>query len=150
MSLTTLFTTPTPKFDVADGRRASQQAVALARELGDRKAESKALWNLMNLNVYGGGDNAEAVEAGERSLALARELDAREQVAFTLTDIWRLYTAIGEKSCSMYFSQMRTPSPRASRRGKVRRMRLMCREDSSLPYFAGMATSLTRQLRMLR
>ena len=96
MSLTTLLTTPTPKFDVADGRRASQQAVALARELGDRGAESKALWNLMNLNVYGGGDNGEAVEAGERSLALARELGAREQVAFALTDIWRPYTAIGD------------------------------------------------------
>ena len=96
MSLTTLLTTPTPKFDVAEGRRASQQTVALARELGDRDAESKALWNLMNLNVYGGGDNAEAVEAGERSLALARELGAREQVAFALTDIWRPYTAIGD------------------------------------------------------
>jgi len=96
MSLTTLLTTPTPKFDVPDGRRASQQAVALARELGDRGAESKALWNLMNLNVYGGGDNGEAVEAGERSLALARELNAREQVAFALTDIWRPYTAIGD------------------------------------------------------
>jgi class 3 adenylate cyclase/tetratricopeptide (TPR) repeat protein len=96
MSLTTLLTTPTPKFDVDDGRRASQQAVALARALGDRGAESKALWNLMNLNVYGGGDNGEAVEAGERSLALARELDAREQVAFALTDIWRPYTAIGD------------------------------------------------------
>jgi class 3 adenylate cyclase/tetratricopeptide (TPR) repeat protein len=96
MSLTTLLTTPTPKFDVADGRRASQQAVALARELGDRGAESKALWNLMNLNVYGGGDNDEAVEAGERSLALARELDDREQVAFAQTDIWRPYTAIGD------------------------------------------------------
>jgi len=68
----------------------------LARELGDRGAESKALWNLMNLNVYGGGDNGEAVEAGERSLALARELNAREQVAFALTDIWRPYTAIGD------------------------------------------------------
>ncbi|HEX2422610.1 MAG TPA: hypothetical protein VHN56_05620, partial [Actinomycetota bacterium] len=96
MSLTTLLTTPTPKFDVVNGRRASQQAVALARELGDRGAESKALWNLMNLNVYGGGDNGEAMEAGERSLALARELDARERVAFTLTDIWRPYTANGD------------------------------------------------------
>jgi hypothetical protein len=80
MSLTTLLTTPTPKFDVADGRRASQQAVALARELGDRGAESKALWNLMNLNVYGGGDNDEAVTAGERSLELARELGPRTGV----------------------------------------------------------------------
>jgi len=96
MSLTTLLTTPTPKFDVTEGRRASHQTVALARELGDRDAESKALWNLMNLNVYGGGDNAEAVDVGERSLALARELDAREQVAFTLTDIWRVYTAVGD------------------------------------------------------
>jgi class 3 adenylate cyclase/tetratricopeptide (TPR) repeat protein len=96
MSLTTLLTTPTPKFDVTEGRRASHQTVALARELSDRDAESKALWNLMNLNVYGGGDNAEAVEVGERSLALARELDAREQVAFTLTDIWRVYTAVGD------------------------------------------------------
>ena len=96
MSLTTLLTTPTPKFDVTEGRRASHQTVAFARELGDRDAESKALWNLMNLNVYGGGDNAEAVEAGERSLELARELDAREQVAFTLTDIWRPYTAVGD------------------------------------------------------
>src|SRR4029077_16245206 len=93
---TTLLTTPTPKFDVTEGRRASHQTVAFARELGDRDAESKALWNLMNLNVYGGGDNAEAVEAGERSLELARELDAREQVAFTLTDIWRPYTAVGD------------------------------------------------------
>src|SRR6476660_8220408 len=96
MSLTTLLTTPTPKFDVTEGRRASHQTVALARELGDRDAESKALWNLMNLNVYGGGDNAEAVEVGERSLALARELDSREQVAFTLTDIWRVYTGVGD------------------------------------------------------
>src|SRR6476469_9138064 len=71
MSLTTLLTTPTPKFDVADGRRASQQAVALARELGDRRAESKALWNLMNLNVYGGGDKGEAEAIGD--LAAARK-----------------------------------------------------------------------------
>ena len=68
MSLTTLYATPTPKFDVADGRLAAHQTVHLARELGDRKAESKALWNLMNLNVFGGGDNREATEAGERSL----------------------------------------------------------------------------------
>jgi class 3 adenylate cyclase/tetratricopeptide (TPR) repeat protein len=96
MSLTTLYATPTPKFDVADGRRASQQAVALARELGDRGAESKALWTLVNVNVFGGGDMHEAVDAGERSLSLARELGAREQTAFTLNDLWRPYVAIGD------------------------------------------------------
>jgi len=96
MSLTTLYATPTPKFDVADGRLAAHEAVHLAQELGDRKAESKALWNLMNLNVFGGGDNREATEAGKRSLALAREIDAREQVAFTLSDLWRPYAAMGD------------------------------------------------------
>ena len=96
MSLTTLYATPTPKFDVADGRFAALEAVHLAQELGDRKAESKALWNLMNLNVFGGGDNREATEAGERSLALAREIGAREQIAFTLSDLWRPYAAMGD------------------------------------------------------
>jgi class 3 adenylate cyclase/tetratricopeptide (TPR) repeat protein len=96
MSLTTLYATPTPKFDVADGRLAAQQTVHLARELDDRKAESKALWNLMNLNVFGGGDNREATEAGERSLAFARQIDAREQIAFTLSDLWRPYAAMGD------------------------------------------------------
>ena len=96
MSLTTLYATPTPKFDVAKGRLASQEAERLAAELGDHEAESKALWNLMNLNVYGSGDPREALEAGERSLALARELDAREQIAFTMTDLWRPYVWVGD------------------------------------------------------
>ena len=96
MSLTTLYATPTPKFDVADGRFAALEAVHLAQELGDRKAESKALWNLMNLNVFGGGDSREATEAGGRSLALAREIGAREQIAFTLSDLWRPYAAMGD------------------------------------------------------
>src|SRR5207247_4130020 len=98
MSLTTLLATPTPKFDVLEGRRAALETVRLARELDDTAAESKAWWNLMNANVYGGGDHAEAVEAGERSLELAREIGAREQIAFTLTDLWRPYTAAGDLS----------------------------------------------------
>jgi class 3 adenylate cyclase/tetratricopeptide (TPR) repeat protein len=95
LSLATLFSTPTPKFDAERGRALSERALDLARRLGDRVAESKALWNLMILNVYGGGDLREAVEAGERSLAIARELNAREQMAFTLNDLWRPYVVIG-------------------------------------------------------
>jgi class 3 adenylate cyclase/tetratricopeptide (TPR) repeat protein len=95
LALATLFSTPTPKFDADRGRALSGRTLELARELGDRRAESKALWNLMILNVYGGGDLREAVDAGERSLAIARELNAREQMAFTLNDLWRPYVAIG-------------------------------------------------------
>jgi class 3 adenylate cyclase/tetratricopeptide (TPR) repeat protein len=96
MALTTLYATPTPVFDGVAGRELAERTIALARELDDRPAESKALWNLMILNVYSLGDPAEAVEAGERSLSIARELNAREQIAFTLNDLWRPYAAIGD------------------------------------------------------
>ena len=94
MALATMFSTPTPKFDAERGRALSERTLDLARQLGDRVAESKALWNLMILSVFGGGDLSEAVDAGERSLAIARELDAREQMAFTLNDLWRPYASV--------------------------------------------------------
>jgi class 3 adenylate cyclase/tetratricopeptide (TPR) repeat protein len=96
MSLTTLYTTATSKFDAERGERAAHRAVELARDLGDRAAESKALWNLMNLFIYSSGDQREALEAGERSLELAREADAHEQMAFTMTDLWRPYASAGD------------------------------------------------------
>jgi class 3 adenylate cyclase/tetratricopeptide (TPR) repeat protein len=89
MALTTVYATPTPKFDAERGRSLAEHALALSRELGERVAESKALWNLMILDVYGGGDLREAVEVGRRSLDIARELNIREQLAFTLNDLWR-------------------------------------------------------------
>lgn len=99
-ALTTLYATPTPVFDAVRGRELFDRTIVLARELHDRAAESKALWNLMILNTYSGGDPAEAVEAGERSLAIARELDAREQIALTLNDLWRPYAASGDLRAS--------------------------------------------------
>ncbi len=68
----------------------------MARRIGDRAAEARALWNIVVANVYGGGDAARAVEAGEASLAIARELGEREQVAFTLNDVCRAYMAKGD------------------------------------------------------
>jgi class 3 adenylate cyclase/tetratricopeptide (TPR) repeat protein len=96
LALTTLYATPTPVFDAVAGRTLCERTIALARELGDRAAESKALWNLMTLNTFSGGDPIEAVHAGEQSLAIARELGANEQVAFTLNDLWRPYAASGD------------------------------------------------------
>jgi class 3 adenylate cyclase/tetratricopeptide (TPR) repeat protein len=96
LALTTLYATPTPVSDASLGRALCERTIALAQELGDRAAESKALWNLMTLDVFSGGEPKEAVDAGERSLAIARELHAREQMAFTLNDLWRPYAAIAE------------------------------------------------------
>jgi class 3 adenylate cyclase/tetratricopeptide (TPR) repeat protein len=91
-----LYSTPTPKFDPERGRRLSGENVAMARRLGDRRAEARALWNIVVANVYGGGDGATAVEAGEASLAIARELGDREQLAFTLNDVARAHMANAE------------------------------------------------------
>ena len=96
LALTTLYATPTPVFDAVAGRALCERTIALARELGDRAAESKALWNLMTLNTFSGGDPNEAVQAGEQSLAIARELGARDLMAFTLNDLWRPYSALGD------------------------------------------------------
>ena len=62
MALTTLYATPTPVFDGTKGRELAERTIALAGELADRPAEAKALWNLMILNVFGGGDADEAVD----------------------------------------------------------------------------------------
>jgi tetratricopeptide (TPR) repeat protein len=74
----------------------SEENVAMARRLGDRGAEARALWNIVVANVYGGGDASRAVEAGEASLAIARELGDREQLAYTLNDVCRAYMARGD------------------------------------------------------
>jgi tetratricopeptide (TPR) repeat protein len=87
--------TPTPLHDPAKGQTLSEQALALARELGDREAVCKALWNLMLVNTFTGHPR-EAVQYGNQSLALARELGLREQLAYTLNDIFRPYLAIGQ------------------------------------------------------
>ena len=91
-----LYATPTPLFDPERGQELSEANAVTASRLGDRTAEARALWNVVVANLYGGGDEARAVEAGEASLAIARELGEREQIAFTLNDVSRAHIAIGD------------------------------------------------------
>ncbi|MBI3362184.1 MAG: hypothetical protein HY023_13860 [Chloroflexi bacterium] len=81
--------------DPARGQALSEKALGLARELGDRAAEAKILWNLMLLHKFL-SHLQETVEYGEQSVALARELGLREQLAFTLNDIYLNYVAVGQ------------------------------------------------------
>ncbi|HMA33727.1 MAG TPA: tetratricopeptide repeat protein [Chloroflexia bacterium] len=63
-------------------------ALALARELGDQPAEAKILWQLLVLyGAPGSGHLQEAQVYGEQSLALARALGLREQLAYSLGDL---------------------------------------------------------------
>ncbi len=80
----------------AQAQQLLEQSLSLARDLGDRAAECKVRWNLMNLLLWSGGDQRQAVAYGEQALALARELNLREQLAFTLNDLSYAYMSIGD------------------------------------------------------
>jgi tetratricopeptide (TPR) repeat protein len=82
--------------DETQGRALSEQALDLARELGDRAAESKILWILLLISIYTGGDAHQALQYGEQSLAIARELNLLDQMAYTLHDLFVAHTYLGE------------------------------------------------------
>jgi predicted ATPase len=94
-ALTTIQATPTSVQNIKQAETLSKQALTLSRQLGDRQAEAKVLWNLVLVHRF--LDQAtEAVAYGEQSLAIARELNLREQMAYTLNDMSWAYLAIGQ------------------------------------------------------
>lgn len=64
----------TGKFDVAKSLKYSEKALALARKLGDRRAEARSLWSLVLAKSW--FDTGAALAHGEEGLKIARELTA--------------------------------------------------------------------------
>ena len=79
-----------PLFEPSDAQRLAERALPLARELDDRAARSKILWGLMRVSAAE-HDAASAIEYGQESLALARELGLREQTVYILGDLQYAY-----------------------------------------------------------
>ena len=71
------------------------QALEISQEIGDRAAQARLSWNLM-LNYLFSKHPDQALEHGQVALRLARESDDREQLAYVLNDLCRLYTCRGE------------------------------------------------------
>ena len=71
------------------------EALDISREIGDRAAQAKLSWNLMLTYLFSKRPD-QALEHGMLALSLAREFDNREQLAFVLNDLCRLYTCRGE------------------------------------------------------
>jgi hypothetical protein len=92
---TTIYANPTAEVNLAQAEALGAQALALAQELGDRQVEAKIRWNLMSASYFMMRVK-EAVAYGEKSAAIARELDLREQLAYTLNDIYRPYLVAGQ------------------------------------------------------
>jgi tetratricopeptide (TPR) repeat protein len=82
----TIEAVPSAIHDPEEARTLGERALILSRELDDQTAQAKILWSLSLANFFI-NRLPEAIEYGERSLALARGLDLREQTAQTLNDL---------------------------------------------------------------
>jgi tetratricopeptide (TPR) repeat protein len=102
MASSTLYSTPTAVMNPEKGQALSEEALILAKELGDQSIECKVLWNLLLSNLHGGKLD-EAIDYGERSLSLARSLNLRDQIPTTLTDLGRAYNV----ACRFEEAEMR-------------------------------------------
>ena len=71
------------------------EALKISREIEDRVTQAKLNWNLMITYLFSKRLD-ESLRHGEVALALARDSKDREQLAFVLNDLCRLYTCRGE------------------------------------------------------
>jgi class 3 adenylate cyclase/tetratricopeptide (TPR) repeat protein len=92
--LGTVMVTYTPLVDPERGQALAKQALTLANELGDRRAEAKAHWNIMLLHRFYSLDMEAGKYHGEISLEIARELAWDEQIAFILNDLSMIYMGL--------------------------------------------------------
>jgi len=95
-----LYCTPNPAFNPGLGAEYAGRALALAQRLGDRAAEARVHW-VLSLLYWLINQPVTAVEHGEISLMLARELNLREQLAFTLHDLTRPYMLMSRQREAM-------------------------------------------------
>lgn len=95
IALATIRSTPTIVYDPTLGQSLSDRGIRVARLAGNREAEAKILWNLMNLSFFSMRPQ-EGIAYGERALAISRELGLTERTAYLLNDINRLYLSMGE------------------------------------------------------
>lgn len=95
-------------FDAAEGTALCTRALDLAKKLNRRLAEARVHRSLLNVHRLS-ERNAAAVEAGERSLSILRELaspsptppEVREQLAFTLNDYAHARMSVGGPADSL-------------------------------------------------
>ncbi|MGB8645849.1 MAG: hypothetical protein WCF84_11475 [Anaerolineae bacterium] len=108
IALASLYSLGGYKMDSGRAEAFCDHALLLAQELGDHKAQARILWTLLFLNTYLTNRPQRAVEYGEQSLAIAREYNLREQMAYTRHNLGYALVQIGKmKRAAENFAQAR-------------------------------------------
>jgi tetratricopeptide (TPR) repeat protein len=103
----TLHSAPSPVTDVEKARLINARALALAQKINDKEAEARVYWN-ETLRCKFSSEYHIMVEHGTRAIALARELNLKELLAYTLNDIYPSYLLLGEsKKARMVLQEAR-------------------------------------------
>ena len=95
MARATIYSIPTRQSDRKLAQVLCDHALEIARALGDQPAEAKILWNILLLNSRLNTNYKMAIGYGEQALAIARQLDLREQTAYLLNDLSLPYAYTG-------------------------------------------------------
>lgn len=96
MAQATIQSIPSPVYDLVTAQKLNDQALALARELGDTAGEARILWTLGLMNSRANNRYREARRDMEQALAIAREHNLRERLAYVLNDLSPIMTFFGE------------------------------------------------------
>ncbi len=86
----------TPFYDPVRGRALMERARDLAEATGNRPAEVRILWNLVNIDRFDLNTLTNALVNGDRGIALARELGLKEELAYLLNDMGDIYGTAGQ------------------------------------------------------
>lgn len=90
-----IYSVPSSEFNLSLGMSIVNKARDIADELDEREALAKLHWISMNLNRFNKSPK-DAQEDGEKAIALARELNLEEQLAYSLNDAAHAYSMSGE------------------------------------------------------
>ena len=95
VGLAVVHATPTALADADAASEAATRAVDLARLLGDRESEARALWALVLTEHYALGDEEAALEHGLAGLRAARQVAFSATLPFLLNDVHWVQATLG-------------------------------------------------------
>ncbi len=98
---------PTAQIDFPRAQVFIERALVLAERLDDHAARARVYWSRMLLDNFSGHFD-QAIADGEKSIAIARQFDLQEQLAFSLNDLARALYSTGDfEAASAYLAEAR-------------------------------------------